>query len=171
MRRGVKNLFFVFSTPIFEGWPLWSALCLLRTRHLFSSLLLRFDLGFHFYDQLCELFFAVLSCLGVDILGYAFTVDSRREPPLVEVVVYHRHASRATLAYLALVGLKFLLRRGFRGGGLTCLGRFRFGHLCVCTTDFSVDTNCRLLLHSVGDMAVDVERSEHQKSSHLMGRL
>ena len=49
-------------------------------------------------------FFAFLSCLGVYVLGYAFTVDSRREPPFVEVVVYHRHASRATLAYLALKG-------------------------------------------------------------------
>jgi len=96
------------------------------------------------------------------VLAYAFSVDSRREPPFVEVVVYHRHASRATLAYLALVGLKFLLRRGFRGGGFTCLGWFHalreFGHFCVCTANLSVDTNCRLLLHGVGNVTVYVER-------------
>ena len=80
------------------------------------------DFRFHGFDQLCELFFAFLSCLGVYVLGYAFAVDSRSEPSLVEVVVYHGDASRATLAYLALVGLKFLLRRGFRGGGLLALG-------------------------------------------------
>ena len=133
------------------------------------------DFRFHSFYQLGELFLAFLSCLGVYVFGYAFAVDSRCEPPLVEVVVYHGDASRSTLAYLALVGLKFLLRRGFRGGGFTCLGRLHalreFGHLCVCTADFSVDSHGCLLLHGVGDMAVDVERSEHQKSSHLMGRL
>ena len=45
------------------------------------------------------------------------TSNSRREPPLVEVVIYHSDASRAGLAYFALVGLKFLLRRGLGGGG------------------------------------------------------
>ena len=80
------------------------------------------DFRFHGFYQLCELFFAFLSCLGVYVFGYAFAVHSRCEPSFVEMVVYHRHASRATLAYLALVGLKFLLRRGFRGGGLLALG-------------------------------------------------
>ena len=36
------------------------------------------------------------------------------------MVVYHSDATRAGLAYLALVGLKFLLRRGFGKGGFTC---------------------------------------------------
>ena len=103
------------------------SLCVLR--YLFH---LR-NFRFHSFYQLGELFLAFLSCLGVDILGYAFTVDSRREPPLVEVVVYHGDASRATLAYLPLVGLKFLLWRGFRGGGFTCLGWLGFWHFCVCT--------------------------------------
>ena len=117
---------------------------------------------FHRLYQLGELFLAFFSCLGVDILGYAFAVDSWGEPSFVEMVVYHRHATRATLAYLALVGLKFLLWRGFRGGGFTCLGRLHalreFGHFCVCTADFSVDSHGCLLLHGIGNVAVDVER-------------
>ena len=129
------------------------------------------DLRFHGFDQLCEFFLAFLSCLCVDILGDAFSVDSWREPSFVEVVVYHRHASRATLAYLALVGLKFLLRRGFRGGGLTCLGRFRFGYLRVCTADFSVDPHGCLLLHGVGDMAVDVERALRADVAYHSGEI
>ena len=116
------------------------------------------DFRFHGFDQLCELFLAFLSCLGIDILGDAFAVNSRRKPPFVEVVVYHGDASRATLAYLALIGFKFLLRRGFRGCGFTCLWRCRFGHFCVCSADLSVDSHGCLLLHGVGDMAVDVER-------------
>ena len=64
---------------------------------------------------------------------------------------FSSHSSRV-LAY------KFLLRRGFRGGGFTCLGGLRFGHLCVCTADFSVNSHGCLLLHGVGDMAVYIER-------------
>ena len=56
---------------------------------------------FHGFDQHCELFLAYLSCLCVQVPLDAFAVDSRREPTLVEVVVYHGDASRATLAYLA----------------------------------------------------------------------
>ena len=81
------------------------------------------DFRFHGFYQLCELFFAFLSCLGVHVPRDAFAVDSRCEPSLVEVVVYHGDASRATLAYLALVGLKFLLWRGFRGGGFIAFGK------------------------------------------------
>ena len=102
------------------------------------------DFRFHSFYQLCELFLAFFSCLCVDILGDAFAIHSRCEPSLVEVVVYHGDASRATLAYLALVELKFLLRSGFRGGGFTCLGRLHalceFGHFCVCTANLSVDS-------------------------------
>lgn len=89
-----------------------SLLCVLR---LFFHL---GDFGFHGFDQPDELFLAFLPCLGVYVFGYAFAVDSFREPPFVEVVVYHGDASRAALAYLALVGLTFLLGRGFRGGHL-----------------------------------------------------
>lgn len=32
-----------------------------------------------------------------------------------------------------------------------------FGHLGVCTADFSVNSHRRLLLHGVGDVAVDVQ--------------
>ena len=75
----------------------------------------------------------------------------------VLLCVYHGDASRATLAYLALVGLKFLLRRGFGEGGFTCLGRLQFGHLRVCTADLAVNFDRILLLHSVGDMTINVE--------------
>ena len=70
-----------------------------------------------------ELFLAFFTCLGIHVPRDAFAANSWCEPPLVEVVVYHGDASRAALAYLALVGIKFLLRRGFRVGGFTCLGR------------------------------------------------
>ena len=70
------------------------------------------DFGFHGFYQLCELFFAFLSCLCVDILGDAFAVDSWCEPTFLEVVVYHGNASHATLANLTLVWLKFLLGHG-----------------------------------------------------------
>ena len=46
------------------------------------------DFRFHGFYQLCELFFAFLSCLGVYVFGYAFAVHSRREPSFVEVVVF-----------------------------------------------------------------------------------
>ena len=145
----------LLTAPQFlRGDRSWSPLSLC----LFCLFLFVCDLRFHLLYKLCELFLAFLSCFGIYVLGYAFTVDSRREPPLVEVVVYHCHATGAALAYLAFVGLKFLLRRGFRGGGFTCLGRLRFGHLRVCTANLSVDPHGCLLLHGVGDMAVDVER-------------
>ena len=38
------------------------------------------NLRFHGFYQLCELFLAFLSCLCVDILGYAFAVDSHLIP-------------------------------------------------------------------------------------------
>ena len=143
-----------FSRADRFGQP--SLLCVLRLFFYLS------DFRFHGFYQLSKLFLTFLSCLCVDILGDAFAIHSRCEPSLVEVVVYHGDASRTALAYLALVGLKFLLRRGFRGGGFICLGRLHalreFGHLCVCTADFSVDPHGCLLLHGVGDMAVDVER-------------
>lgn len=149
------------------------ALLSLCTRRLFSSLLLRFDLGFHRLYQFCELFLAFLSCLCVHVFGYAFAVDSWCEPPLVEVVVYHGDASRTGLTDLALVWLKFRLCGGFRCRLFTCLGWLHalreFGHLRICTADFAVDTNCRLLLHSVGDMAVDVERGLRADVSYHSG--
>ena len=73
---------------------------------LFCLFLFGCNFDFHGFYQLCQLFLAFLSCLGVDILGYAFAVNSWREPPLVEVVVYHRHATRATLSYLGFIRLK-----------------------------------------------------------------
>ena len=109
------------------------------------------DFCFHCFYKLRELFLAFLSCLGVHIPRDAFAVDYLSEPPLVEVVIYHGDAPRATLAYLPPVGFKFLLRRGFRGGGFTCLGRFRalreLGNFSICTADFAVDLDRRLKLH------------------------
>ena len=113
------------------------------------------DFRFHGFYQLCELFLAFLSCLGVYVLGDAFAVDSWREPPLVEVVIYHSNASCAGLAYLALVRLKFRLCGGWL---LTCLGWLWFGHFGVCTAYFSVNANRRLLLHGVRNVAVDIQR-------------
>ena len=81
---------------ILRGDRSWSPLCALC---VLCCLFHLSDFRFHGFDQLCELFFAFLSCLGIDILGDAFTVDSRCEPSLVEVVVYHRHATRTTLSY------------------------------------------------------------------------
>lgn len=34
----------------------------------------------------------------------------------------------------------------------------KFGHLCVCTVDLSVNSHGCMLLHGVGDVAVDIER-------------
>ena len=165
LKSDFQSLFFAFSDAFFEGRPISAMLkyvvaplCVMR----FSLVFYLRNFRFHGFYQLCELFFAFLSCLGVDILGDAFAVDSRCEPPFIEEVVYYGDASRASLAYPALVGLKFLLRRVFRGGGLTCLGWLyalrKFGHFCVCTADFSVDSHGCLLLHGIGNVAVDVER-------------
>ena len=137
---------------------MWSPLCALCVlRRLFHL----GDFRFHGFYQLCEHFFAFLSCLGIDILGDAFTVDSRCEPPLGEVVVYHGDATRAGLANLAIIRLKFRLYGGFRRRLLTCLGRLHalreFGHLCVCAANHTVDLDCRLPLHRIGDMTINVE--------------
>ncbi len=88
------------------------------------------NLRFHGFYQLCELFLAFFSCLCVDIFGDAFAVDSRREPSFVKVVVYHRHASRATLSYLGLVRLKNRFCGVFGVWVGTFLGRWRFGRRC-----------------------------------------
>ena len=76
---------------------MWSPLCALCV--LCCLFLLGCYFGFHGFDQLYKLFLAFLSCLGVDILGYAFAVDSRCESSFIQVVVYHRHATRITLSY------------------------------------------------------------------------
>ena len=170
MNFSTDLVFLPTATQFLRGDRSWSPLLLC----LFCLFLFGCNFRFHGFDQLCELFLAFLSCLGVYILGYAFAAHSRHEPPLVEVVVYHRHASRAALAYLALVRLKFLLWRGFRGGGFTCLGWLHalreFGHFCVCTADFSVNSHGCLLLHGVGDMAVDVERGLRADVAYHSGK-
>ena len=133
----------------------WSPLCALCVRLLFLHLS---DFRFHRFYQLGELFLTFLSCLGVYVLGDAFTVHSRREPTFVEVGVYHRHATRSTLSYLGLVRLKNRFCGVFLAWFGTCLGWLGFGHFGVCTAYFPVDANRRLLLHGVCDMAVDVQR-------------
>ena len=72
----------------------------------FSCLFHLCDLRFCRLYQLCELFLTFLSCVCVHVSRDAFSVDSRREPPLVEVVVYHRHATRAGSVYLSRDGLE-----------------------------------------------------------------
>ena len=133
----------------------WSPLCALCVFRLFFHL---GDLRFHRFYQLGEFFFTLLARGGVNILGYAFAIDSRRKPPLVEVVVYHRDAPRAALSYLGLVRLKNRFCGVFGDWLVTYyLGWLRFGHLCGCTADLSVDPDCRLSLHSIGDMTINVE--------------
>ena len=150
-----RNKSFSLSTATqkLRGDRSWSPLSLC----LFRFFLFGCDFGFHGFDQLGELFLAFLSCLGVYVLGDAFAVDSRREPTFVEVVVYHRHATRSTLSYLGLVRLKNRFCGVFGAWLGTYLGRRRFGHFCACTADLSVDSHRRLLLHGVCDMAVDVQ--------------
>jgi len=81
----------------------------LHTRRLFSSLLFRFDLSLHFYDQYCEFFLAFLSRLCVDVPRDTLTVGvGGCEPPFVEAVVDHGNATRATLADLLLQGSNFI---------------------------------------------------------------
>ena len=147
--------FSLLTAPqILRGDRSWSPLFHLCVGYLFHFRNFRF----HCFYQLCELFLAFLSCLGVDILGYAFAIDSRCEPSFVEVVVYHRHASSATLSYFGLVWLKNRFCGDITAWLVTYLGRRRFGHFCVCTANLSIDSHRCLLLHGVGDVAVDVQR-------------
>ena len=84
------------------------------------------NLLFHLRNQHLELFLALLPRGSVDILGDSFSVHAWGEPVLVEVVVYHRHATRTGLAYLAadrLVRLKFRLCRLIVRFTVTCLVR------------------------------------------------
>ena len=60
----------------------------------------------------------------------------------------------------------------FTGVFVLCSGILLYlRHLRVRAADLAVDIHRRLHLHCVGHMAVDIKGSEHQKSSHLMGRL
>ena len=89
-----------------------------------SVRLCRFHLFLHLgnfffllFNHLCKLFFALFSRLGVYIELFTLSVGKPWiEATFPKVIVDLIHASCATLAYLSLVGLKFLLRRGFRGG-------------------------------------------------------
>ena len=140
MRNSVLILVcFSFVFVISKGDRSWSPFFRLG----FSCLIPLCDFRFHRLYQLCELFLAFLSCLGIDILRDAFAVHSRCEPSFVKVVVYHRHASRATLSYLWLIRLKNRFCGVFRGLFVTYLGRRCFGHFCVCTADLSVDPHRR----------------------------
>ena len=170
LTRKFRAFFFALNAINFEGDRSWSPLCSFTQSPFFHLC----DFGFYGFDQLCELFLAFLSCLGVDILGYAFAVDSRREPPFIEMVVYHRHSTGSALSYLWLVRLKKRFCGVFLARLVTCLGRCRFGHFCVCTADLSVDVNRRLLLHL---LSIAILHSSHHKSlcmlfcSHLSALL
>ena len=72
-----------------KGDRSWSPLSLC----LFCLFLFGCDFRFHRFYKLSELFLAFLSCLGIYVLGDAFAIHSRREPPLVEVVIYHSDAN------------------------------------------------------------------------------
>ena len=74
---------------------------------LFCLFLFGCDFRLHRFYQLCEIFLALLPRGSVDIFGDSFPVHARGKSALVEVVVYHRHATRTGLAYLALIRLKF----------------------------------------------------------------
>ena len=93
-----------------------------------------FLLFYHLGEELLTLFSRL--CVDVELLSFSIG-ESWKEASFPQHVVYLIHASRATLAYPALVGLKFLLRRGFCGGvGLLALRKF--GHLCVCTAAHAI---------------------------------
>ena len=100
-----------------KGDRSWSPLSLC----LFCLFLFGCDFRFHRFYKLSELFLAFLSCLGVHIFRDALAVDSWREPPLVEVVIYHSDASRTGLANLALVRLKNRFCGVLLGQGLLTL--------------------------------------------------
>ena len=128
MRNSVLILVcFSFVFVISKGDHSWSPLFRLGISCLFHL----GDFRFHGFDQLCELFLTFLSCFCVHILGYAFAVNSRCEPSFVEVVVYHRHASRTTLSYLGLIRLKNRFCGDITAWLVTYLGRLRFGHFCA----------------------------------------
>ena len=58
------------------------------------------NLFLHFCNQHLELFLALLPRGSVDVLCDSFPVHARGEPALIEVVVYHRHATRTGLLCL-----------------------------------------------------------------------
>lgn len=75
------------------------------------------------------------------------------------MVVYHRHATCAGLAYLALVRFKFRLCRLIVCFIATCLVRcVRLGNGRISPRNLAVNSCRRLLLHGVGDMAINIER-------------
>lgn len=117
------------------------------------------DFRFHRFYQLCQLFLALLPRGGVDIFGNSFPVNSWGESALVQVVVDHRHATSAGLAYLALIRLKFRFYRLIGCITVACLVRcVRLGNGRVSPCNLAVNPCRRLLLHRVGDMAIDIER-------------
>ena len=133
---------------------------------------LRFLFGNHFG----ELDFALLSRFGVDVELLPLAVwQSWIEAAFPEMIVDLIDASRTALTDLSRDRLGMWLCGVVRcvyGRICVQLGCLLYlGHLGVRAADLAVDIHRRLHLHRVGHMAVDVKGSEHQKSSHLMGRL
>lgn len=137
------------ASQILKGDRSWSPFSLC----LFYLFLFGCDFRFHRFYQFSELFFAFLARFRVDIVAFPLAVGiGWCVPSLVEVVVNHGDTARPGLSYFGLV------RREFdRGGIFPFLPRYR-RHLGVCTADFAVNMHCRLPLHSIGNMAVNIKR-------------
>ena len=130
---------------------------------LFFRLDLRLDLCNHFR----ELFFAFLSRLGVNIMAFPLAVGvGRRVSAFIQMIVYHGGTTSPRPAYFGRVRLEF-----DRGGIFPFLLRYR-RHTGVCAADFAVYPHCRLSLHSIGDMAVNIKRGTYidvsEKLLHIL---
>ncbi len=87
------------------------------------------------------------------------------------MVVYHRHATRSGLAYLALIRLKFRLCRLIGCFTVTCLVRCsRLGNRRVSPRNLVVNSCCRLPLYRVGDMVINIERGFRADMSYYGGQ-
>ena len=114
------------------------------------------DFCFLFRNNLCKQLLALLSRLCVDVELLSLSIgESWEEASFPQCVVYLIHTSRATFAYLRHLRLEFFLGIArIRHSRLI----LRFGHLCVCTSNFSDGFHRRLRSRSVGHGAVHLHR-------------
>ena len=111
--------------------------------------LLRCDLFLYFLDHRRQFFFAFFPGFGVDIAGDPLAVGiSGRVFALPEVFAQLVNTAGACFAVLALIWLEAAL--------IGVLLLFVWRHRRIGFADLMVDFHRRLLLHSVGDMGVNV---------------
>lgn len=117
----------------------------------FNFFLLYRNLLLHILNHHSQFFFALLAGVCIDIPGDSLAVGiSWGVFALPEVVVELVNAAGACFAVLALVWLEAALI------GVLLLFIRRDGS--VGLADLMVDFHCRLLLHGVGHMRIDVQR-------------